>query len=144
MKIRGKHAPNRVRPAIELKTLADSIGRGRKMRAPEIVREEGHLRVCGLFLAAERSVQGRLNAQSFKEIRRDGKGAGWLSGTGQEAEHLADALSLLWIDGQPPAARVEVIAQEDVPTGPLALLPRGHLLVARALRNDLALELGKG
>jgi hypothetical protein len=39
---------------------------------------------------------------------------------------------------------VEVIAKDDVPAGPLALLARRDPLVTRALGNDLALELGKG
>jgi len=37
----------------------------------------------------------------------------------------------------------EVVPQDEVPSGPFALLARGHVLVARPLRDDLPFELRK-
>src|SRR5579872_2745072 len=60
-----------------------------------------------------------------------------------QTKNLADPLCFLWVDDQPPAAGVEVVAQNQVPARPFSFLARGNLLVAGPLRNDLALELGK-
>ena len=58
-------------------------------------------------------------------------------------EDLADAFRLLRVHHQPPAACVQVVAEREVAAGPLAPFARGDLLVARALGDDLALELGE-
>jgi hypothetical protein len=52
-------------------------------------------------------------------------------------------LGLLRVDDQPAAARVQVVAEDQAPARPLAPLVGGDLLVARALADDLALELSE-
>ena len=61
-----------------------------------------------------------------------------------QREDGADAFGLVGVDQQPAAARVHVEAQQRPAAGPLALAPRGGDLVAGALGDDLALELGEG
>src|SRR5260370_14820282 len=58
-----------------------------------------------------------------------------------QTKNLADPLCLLWVDDQPPAAGIEVVAEDQVPARPLSFLPCGDLLVASPLRDDFALEL---
>src|SRR5215469_15694024 len=60
-----------------------------------------------------------------------------------QPEDLAHPLGLLWVDHQSSAARVHIVAQYGVSAGPLALAPGGGHLVARALADNLPLELRK-
>jgi hypothetical protein len=62
----------------------------------------------------------------------------------QQREDGPHALGLLGVDRQALAARVQVVAQQRPAAGPLALAARGGHLVAGALGDDLALELGEG
>ena len=56
----------------------------------------------------------------------------------------ADLSRFFGIDHQPENLGVNVVAQDRQPSRPLTLAPRGCDLVARALGDDLALELGEG
>jgi len=58
-----------------------------------------------------------------------------------QIEDGPDAFGLLRIDDKSAAAWVDVVSENRVPTDPLTLLSRRRLLVARALRDDLAFEL---
>jgi hypothetical protein len=61
-----------------------------------------------------------------------------------QGEDRAHPVGFFGIDGEASALGVEVIAQEGVAAGPLALAAGGGDLVARPLGDQLALELGKG
>src|SRR5205807_155197 len=78
------------------------------------------------------------------------RGAAALAVAAQQRLHALEGLGvddggmLLGIDDQAVALRIDVVAQDWVAPGPLALAARGRDLVAGAIRDDLPLELREG
>ncbi|OQB34568.1 MAG: hypothetical protein BWY06_03428 [Candidatus Latescibacteria bacterium ADurb.Bin168] len=58
--------------------------------------------------------------------------------------HRPDLRSLVFVDDQPAAFRVDVVPKDRHSADPLALAARGGHLVPRTFRDDLPLELGEG
>ena len=61
-----------------------------------------------------------------------------------QVENRPDLRRLQAVHDQPPTPRINIVAEDRVAAGPLALASGGGDLVPSALADDLALELGEG